>query len=405
MTTFVGALLEAWDELRIHKLRVLLSLVGVAAAVAAMTGVLAIGQMMAQANNELMQRWIGRETVITIQVSPEDWEDTEKVAPAMRDFVDRFEIEFSSLVGMNWGQFSTDAGMIDSELNLIDHGYAEIHQMKLISGSWFGPGDAQRLAPAVVVNQAFLRATNTPEDLSQQPGLVMTGGAQQQSFVVIGAVSDEWEGESPRMWVLWDSYMQVMGEDAQSMMGSPALEIWVSPDDAPTAEAAARSFFQTVAGPNGWVDAWSNSGGLEEQDAFMETFQTVVLGIGTAVLAIGALSLVNISLVTVQQRIREIGIRRAFGATSGRVFFSIMMESVVATFLAGLVGVVIAAIVVDRFPVIEMLLQIPIENPPPFPLNTAIIGMVIATIIGAIAGLVPGLVATRIKPIDAMRAG
>ena len=45
------------------------------------------------------------------------------------------------------------------------------------------------------------------------------------------------------------------------------------------------------------------------------------------VILLGALGLVNIALVTVKQRVREIGIRRSFGATAGRVFFAVMMES------------------------------------------------------------------------------
>lgn len=47
-----------------------------------------------------------------------------------------------------------------------------------------------------------------------------------------------------------------------------------------------------------------------------------------------ALGLVNISMVTVRQGIHEIGVRRSFGVTSRRIFFSIMLESVVATVVA-----------------------------------------------------------------------
>ena len=55
------------------------------------------------------------------------------------------------------------------------------------------------------------------------------------------------------------------------------------------------------------------------------------LGVGGFALLLGGLGLLNIALVTVRYRIREIGIRRSFGATGGRVFFGVLMESVVAT--------------------------------------------------------------------------
>ena len=120
-------------------------------------------------------------------------------------------------------------------------------------------------------------------------------------------------------------------------------------------------------------------------------------------LLLGALGLVNIALVTLKQRIREIGIRRSFGATAGRVFFSVMMESVVATVAAGVVGV-IAAVLIVKNPVVEGFIgQGQVTDFPPFPVEAAVLGLVSATIVGALAGLLPALVAVRVKVIDAIR--
>lgn len=403
MTTIVGAFIEARDELRIHRLRVLLSLVGVAAAVMAMTGVLAIGQMLAQANQEMMQRWNGRETTITIMANASDPEANAEVTPAMTDFVERFSVEYYSRTINSWATFSTRAGSIEASYNAVDPGFATIRDLEIAAGAWFGPGDIQRLAPAAVVNESFMEAAGVPTDLSMQPNLSTATSNGSQSFAVIGVVKDMDEWSEPTVYVLTDAFLQTLPEEEAAWM-TPSLEIWIEPESAQVATDVARGMFQQIVGQDGWVDIWSNSDNMGEVDDFMGIFQTVVLAIGTAVLAVGAISLVNISMVTVQQRIREIGIRRAFGATTGRVFFSIMMESVVATFAAGVVGVFLAVIVVTRLPIIEMWLQIPVENTPPFPMQTAILGIIIATVIGAISGLIPGLVATRIKPIEAMRA-
>jgi putative ABC transport system permease protein len=119
-------------------------------------------------------------------------------------------------------------------------------------------------------------------------------------------------------------------------------------------------------------------------------------------MVLGALGLLNIALVSVRHRIREIGIRRAFGATAGRVFFSVMMESVVATFVAGLAGVLLA-IVLIRNPITESYLALVIQDIPGFPVEAALIGLGSATLVGALAGLLPALVAVRVKVIDAIR--
>ena len=125
-------------------------------------------------------------------------------------------------------------------------------------------------------------------------------------------------------------------------------------------------------------------------------------GAGVFIMVLGALGLINISLVTVRQRIHEIGVRRSFGATNRRIFFSIMLESVVATVVAGVVGIIIAIIAMRVIP-LETLMQTEITNRPPFPMSAAFIGLAAASGVGALAGIIPAIVAVRIRPIDAIR--
>lgn len=104
------------------------------------------------------------------------------------------------------------------------------------------------------------------------------------------------------------------------------------------------------------VDAMRTDMGAMGEDP-LGPVQNVLLVISVLILFMGMLGLVNISMVTIQQRIREIGIRRSFGATSRRIFFSVMMESVVATTLAGAVGVLIAVLVLKAPVIGEVLFE------------------------------------------------
>jgi putative ABC transport system permease protein len=129
----------------------------------------------------------------------------------------------------------------------------------------------------------------------------------------------------------------------------------------------------------------------------------MVTGVAVVILVLGALGLVTISLVTVRARIREIGVRRSFGATAGRVFFAVLMESVVGTFVAGVAGVALAIVAV-RGPLMDLLVGgIPIEDQPGFPIQAAVIGVVAAVAVGALAGVLPALAAVRVRVIDAIR--
>lgn len=405
MSVIIGSLLEAWDELRIHKLRVLLSLIGVAVAVCAMTAVLAIAQMLGRANEEMVERWNGRDVTVSVNLGEVDPSFDRPMESLMTDFVEQFDVEYFNRSSWLWTKINTSAGPMDIDLIVVDPAHATIKNVEVIHGEWFGPGDKQRLAPAIVVNESMLTHLGLPTDLSQQPDIKILAAGKEHRVVTTGVFENEWPDESPRAWILVDSYKSLMTEDElKNEQFYVSLEMWLTPDQVQPATDAAKAFFTPYLAEGAIVDVWNNSQNVNDQENFMDTFQLIVIGIGTVILGIGALSLVNISLVTVQQRIREIGIRRAFGATTGRVFFSIMMESVVATFFAGFIGVLIAVVAVEQFPIVESMLGQELKNPPPFPVQSAVMGLVVSTVIGALAGLIPGIVATKIKPIEAMRA-
>src|SRR6185369_5967057 len=65
-TGFVGSVVEAWAELRIHRTRVLLSLIGVAVAVAALTGIVALGAIAQQSQIETLERQSGRPALLSV---------------------------------------------------------------------------------------------------------------------------------------------------------------------------------------------------------------------------------------------------------------------------------------------------------------------------------------------------
>jgi putative ABC transport system permease protein len=139
-----------------------------------------------------------------------------------------------------------------------------------------------------------------------------------------------------------------------------------------------------------------------DSDPFLP-IKLIITGVGVLVLLLGGLGLVNIALVTVRQRIREIGVRRSFGATAPRVFFSVMLESVAGTVVAGVIGVMVAVLVVQNPTVQGFIAQGSVDDLPPFPIAAALIGLGSATLIGAVAGVLPALVAVRVKVIDAIR--
>lgn len=395
MTGVVGAILEAWDELRIHRVRVLLALIGVACAVTAITGITAAVTMVGQAMQEETERMTGRDTTLQAWSMGGGMGGGQMSAAETDALVDtvaeRHKISYHSVqatvdLRIRGGQ---SGDYIEWSAVDVDHG--TITRQALEDGRWFSDSDTERLAPVLVVNQAFLDTYADGAPAATHPGVVIEGETP-VAATVIGEVPVQWNDEGPRALMLFDQAVHWFPEQ---IMGD-RYRFWVPPELAGEfAEVLPRDL--AAAGVPVSVEPPQ-----EDPLVIDRVLQYLVLGVGGFALLLGGLGLLNIALVTVRYRIREIGIRRSFGATSGRVFFGVLMESVVATTVAGVVGVVVAVAIIKNIP-IDRIFGRPIDDLPGFPFDAALVGMACAVGIGALAGLIPAIYAVRVKVIDAIR--
>lgn len=404
LTNFWGVVLEAWTELRIHRTRVLLSLVGVAVAVTSLTTVVALGQIVQQATAEQNERAGGRPAILMVNGYTADGSpaDIDALDESFAASVERYAIGFSSHNSyLNVRVQVPGAGVLDISGQAVDADYGTMHRVRLLDGEWFVPSDEERLAPAVIVNEYFWEQLGSPA-LDTHPSIVLLGENDVTAVIVGVSPSAEWE-EYPSLMMLYSAYSRVTTPEVQALQ-PPSYEFWIPPAKAEQFNELLRRDISAALGSNYFIDVQRTDYGAylgEGEDPYI-TLKLMIGGGSVLVLLLGALGLVNISLVTVRQRIREIGIRRSFGATAGRVFFAVMMESIVATFVAGAVGVLIAVLLVQS-PLVQEQIGRGVVDLPSFPLEAAMLGIVASVAVGTIAGLLPALVAVRVKVIDAIR--
>ncbi len=403
MSGIVGALAEAWSEIRHHKLRVLLSLIGIAVSVAAITVVIALADYQRQYYAEQSDRYGGRPATISVQAMSVDGSpvDAEAFDARFQRVSERFGFTHAARVaeGMSFTVQLPDGARAVSG-RLIDPAYAVIHRTTLREGRWFTEADTAALAPPVVVSEALWERIGSPP-VAGHPTVLLTG-AGGGTYQVVGVTPREYPGdEQLRMTVPYQSYRDRVDALPEGVV--PQHEVWVAPEQA--AEIGPVLAMDLRAGlPAGQqvmvhrTDWAAQTGGNDPAAAF-ETIMTSIAGL---VLLLGALSLVNIQLVAMRQRVREIGVRRAFGASGSRVFFSVLLESLVATTLAGIVGIVLVVAVLRGTPLLTVMFS-GLQDVPAFPFRAALTGLIASVAVGALAGFLPALVATRVKVIDAIR--
>ncbi len=117
-------------------------------------------------------------------------------------------------------------------------------------------------------------------------------------------------------------------------------------------------------------------------------------------LLVGGIGIMNIMLASINERIREIGICKAIGATGLSIFLQILIESVVISFLGALMGLAASKGLIFFLSEIS-----PTQNTPILQGQVMLIAVLFSTAVGVVAGLFPAIKAARLSPISALRYG
>jgi putative ABC transport system permease protein len=129
------------------------------------------------------------------------------------------------------------------------------------------------------------------------------------------------------------------------------------------------------------------------------------VGLGT--LTAGIVGISNIMIITVKERTKEIGIRKALGATPFKIVSSLLLESTLVTLVAGYVGLVVGVGLLElvAFGLRSSGAKLPYFLNPSVDFQAAITAIFLLVGVGVLAGLMPALRAAKITPTEAMRAG
>ena len=147
-----------------------------------------------------------------------------------------------------------------------------------------------------------------------------------------------------------------------------------------------------------------NNFDVKTADNFIAQFDGIIGGVGIAAIAIsclgllvGGIGVMNIMLVSVTERTKEIGIRKAIGATKNAIVLQFLLEAMTLTFFGGIIGVIVAVGISNL-----IMLLIP-SIPAQVPTWAVIAGLTVSIGVGLIFGVLPARKASRLNPIDCLR--
>jgi putative ABC transport system permease protein len=181
------------------------------------------------------------------------------------------------------------------------------------------------------------------------------------------------------------------------------MSISVMPVDGVTVEEAQDQVVAALRGSRGLKPSQENNFAILTQDRILETFDSmtsafflVMLALSSVGLMVGGVGVVAIMMISVTERTREIGVRKALGATRREVLFQFLVEAATLTLVGGVVGMMLGGLIALG---INKLTPIPAA----VPLWSVVVALLASIVTGIMFGMYPANKASKLDPVEALR--
>jgi putative ABC transport system permease protein len=286
--------------------------------------------------------------------------------------------------------------------------YPEIRNLPIAQGRFFDQDDVAQRRRVVVLGQK-----NNKLLFPGRPPLgafITINGAR---FQVIGVAEKigrgNNDGDNQKLYIPLTTMMELFPITGENIPLDSLSSIQYQPSTPDLNETAKAEVHKIVAQRHGFdanvkdaFDEWDTIKSDRTVGLIFTAMDVFLGGVGIVTLALGAVGIINIMLVTVTERTQEIGLRKALGATNKSILVQFFLEGLLLTGLSGVIGILASAGLMIGLRAMMGNNQMGFDPPRLVPWSAAM-ALGTLTLCGVVAGLYPASKAAALEPVEALR--
>jgi len=383
----LGTAALALNRIWATKVRSLLTMLGVVIGVAAIVALTSIVDGASQGINKSLAT-LGTNQLNITAMAPDALSELDANALASLDDVSVMFVQSS-----NEGTIATGDTRVNARLVGVSKDYFEAVKPEIALGAYLSSSSEAQSAKDVVFGADAANDVGITSDMLGQT--VKLNG---QDFRLVGVLDDQAGfGTSGRVYVTLDSARKLFSQypyvssiviQANTPEQVDALQV--------TADQLLRERYGLAADTDARYTITNQASLIAAVGSITDTLGLLLTGIAAISLIVGGIGIMNIMLVSVRERTREIGVRRAIGAKQSNILTQFLIEAIVLSLAGGVVGLILGEIAAFFLAILgDWVFSIR--------LDTVLLALGFSLLVGVVFGVWPARTAAKLEPIDALR--